>query len=228
MTIPLNAAVGRSEEDSVRTVLVVCEGQIPWDDVKRLLGRANARVADCTLAQLGEAASRTNPDLVILGEEAHQAALSSFQRPRIVVFAGGKAEVTMPANSRPPLARVPWPIDEATFLEVTARMLRVSERRTFRALIRILPPGSSDWFLGRSEDFSLTGLAFHADRAFVPGDPLVVSLHLPGDEGAIQFDVVVTREAVDPHHRTAYYGARFVQLAPETRRKLQDFIVGAR
>lgn len=210
----------------VRTVLVVREGPIPWDDVKRLLARANARLVECTLAQLADVAGRTSPDLVVLSEDAHRAAGSSLQLPQVVMRATGKTGVIMPNGAKPPRAWVSWPLDESTFLEVTARMLRVSERRTFRVLIRIFLPRSGEWFLGRSQDFSLTGLAFHLDRAFTPGEPLVVYLHLPGEGGPVQFDVEVTRTTVNPEDGRAYHGARFVQSDPELRRKLNDFISG--
>lgn len=212
----------------MRTVLVVCEGRVPWNDVKRLLAKANARIADCTLAQLEEASDRTNPDLVMLDETAHQAAGRLLRQPQVVVRSGGAAGVTMPTHARPAVAWVSWPLDERTFLEMTARMLRVTERRTFRTLIRIFFPRSGEWLIGRSEDFSLTGLSFHIDRTFTPGEPLVVYLHLPDDGGAVQFEVEMTREAVNPADGGRYHGARFVRLEPQVLRKIREFILKER
>lgn len=212
----------------MRTVLVVCEGRIPWKDVKRLIAKANARVLDCTLAQLAETAGRTSPDLVMLDDAAHQAARGTLRQPQVVVRSGGTTGVTMPTHARPAVAWVSWPLDERTFLELIARMLRVSERRIFRTLIRIFLPRSGEWLMGRSEDFSLTGLAFHIDRAFTPGETLTVYLHLPEDGGAVQFDVEIAREAVNPADGGVYHGARFVRLEPQVRQKLQDFILKER
>lgn len=209
----------------VRTVLVVSEGEFPWADLKRLLAKANARIVECTLARFAETAGRTKPDLVVLDEQTHRTAGSSLQHPHVVVRTGAASGVTIPAHARPPVAWVSWPVDDDVFLEITARMLRVSERRTFRALIRVFVPRSGQWFMGRSEDFSLTGLAFHCDRSFAPGEPLVVSLHLPGRAGGVEFSVEVTREVVNPADGKTYLGARFVRLEPAVRRKLDDFIL---
>lgn len=209
----------------MRTVLLVSEGEFPWADLKRLLAKANARIVECTFARFAETAGRTKPDLVVMDEQTHRAAGSSLQHPHVVVRFGAASGVTIPAHAQPPVAWVSWPVDDSVFLEITARMLRVSERRTFRALIRVFVPRSGQWFMGRSEDFSLTGLAFHCDRSFAAGEPLVVSLHLPGGAGGVEFSVEVTREVVNPADGKTYLGARFVRLEPAVRRKLDDFIL---
>jgi hypothetical protein len=208
----------------VRTVLVARDDQPFWGAVELLLARANARVVSCTGAEILEAAAETGPDLVVLGPETHRMAGSYLGRAQIVMNGEPASGVRLIDATRPAVAHAGWPLSEETFLELTARMLRVAERRTFRALVRILRPRLQQTFMGQSEDFSLSGMALRSAVALERGEPIVVSLHLPGSKGSIQLLGEVTREATDPVDGSRYYGVRFLNLDPPLQRKLRDFV----
>lgn len=197
-----------------------------WDELAQRLARANARIVSCTPEEAVAAADETGPELVILGEEVHRSRGRAIHRPQLVIRPGAPTPVAFVEGARPPLAYAAWPVPAEVFLEVTARMLRVAERRTFRTLIRVLRPRVRESFMATSEDFSLTGMGLRADSPLERGETLVVSLHLPGGHGSLQLLAEVTREALDPADGRRYYGARFVNLDAPTRTKLREFVWG--
>jgi len=210
----------------MRTVLVVRDGRELWGEVTALLDRANARVVSCAPHELATAIEDAGPDLVILPEEVRRDG-PRVLRPQLVLSASGEG-VRVDEGARPPLARFAWPLEAEVFLEITARMLRVSERRSFRALIRVLRSRTRESAMGTSQDFSLSGMAFRTAMPLTIGEPVVISLHLPGGRGSIQLLAQVSRESLDPADGEPYYGARFVGLEPSVRALLRDFVWEAR
>lgn len=208
----------------MRTVLLVRDDAAFWDEVGSRLGKANARVVACTAEELVAAADEVGPDLVVLSDRVHQGAGAGLRQPRIVVRLEPQPSVRVVDGSRPPLAFAGWPLPEATFLELTARMLRVSERRTFRALIRILRPRVRETVMGTSLDFSITGMALRTETALELGETVVISLHLPAGRGSLSLLSEVTRVASDPTDASTFYGARFLNLDPPTRQSLREFV----
>jgi hypothetical protein len=209
----------------VRTVLVARDGQPFWDDLERLLARVNARIVCCTGDEIIEAAGEAGAGLVILGGETHRMAGAFLGCARVVVRADG-AGVRIDEGARPPLAHAGWPVPEEAFLELTARMLRVAERRTFRVLLRILRPRTQETVMGQSEDFSVTGMALRTASRLERGEPLVIALHLPGHELPVRLLAEVTREWAHPADGAPMVGARFVGLDEPTRLLLRDFVWG--
>jgi hypothetical protein len=193
-----------------------------WAELAALLGKVNARVVACTPAEIADAADEAGPDLVLLAERVRRETGGTLQRPQLVLREDGG--VLFVEGSRPPVTFFSWPMKEDAFLELTARMLRVSERRTFRALIRVLRTRTRESAMGTSQDFSLSGMSFRTPLALERGEPVVISLHLPGGRGSMQLLAEITREAVDPADGEAYYGARFGGLEPEVRAMLRDFV----
>jgi hypothetical protein len=208
----------------MRTVLLVRDGASFWDEVGSRLAKANARVVACTAEELAVAADEVGPDLVVLGEQVHRGPGAALRQPRIVVREQLQPTVQVVDGSRPPLALAGWPLPEGTFLELTARMLRVSERRIFRALIRILRPRVQESVMGTSLDFSITGMALRSGTALELGEPVVISLHLPGGKGSLRLLSEVTRVASDPTDASTFYGARFLNLDQPTRQSLREFV----
>jgi hypothetical protein len=208
-------------------VLVVRDDQAPWDEVAALLEKANARVVSCTQEEVAAAADEAGPDLVLWSDRVRRGARPAVQRPQLVMRPDGEG-VLFVEGSRPPVAFFSWPLPEEVFLELTARMLRVSERRSFRALIRVLRTRTRESAMGTSQDFSLSGVAFRTSLTLQCGEPIVVSLHLPGGRGSVQLLGEVSRQAIDPADGEPYYGARFVGLEPEVRTLLRDFVWEAR
>ncbi len=211
----------------MRTVLVVRDGRPLWDEVVAFLEKAHARVVSCTPEEAAAATDEAGPDLVLMPDEVRRGAGAALQRPQLVLREGSGG-VTFVEGSRPPVAHFAWPLSEGVFLELTARMLRVSERRVFRALVRVLRTRTRDSAMGTSQDFSLSGMAFRAPLRLEPGEPVVVSLHLPGGKGSMQLLAEITRESVDPSDGEVYFGARFSGLEPEVRSLLREFVWGAR
>lgn len=210
----------------MRTVLVVRDDGGFWAEVEARLAKANARVVACTAADLTATVDEVGPDLVVLGEAVHRAQKEALMRPQIVVRREASPGVQVVEGARPALAYAGWPLAETTFMELTARMLRVSERRIFRALIRILRPRIRESFMATSLDFSLTGIALRTDHLLELGETVVISLHLPGGKGSLRLLSEVTRLATDPTDGSTYYGARYLNLDPPTRRSLREFVWG--
>lgn len=209
----------------MRTVLVARERGERWDTVLAWLETVHARVVQCAPSGLLAAADEAGPDLVVAGADLRVVA-DDLARPCIFIGTGPSPGIRIDDAVRPPRAEIVWPVSAESFLELTARMMRVAERRGFRALIRVLRPRRQESIMGTSLDFSLTGMALRVAEPLEPSEPLVISMHLPGGRGSLRLLAEVTRTALDPEDGTPYYGARFVALDAAARQTLREFVWG--
>jgi len=117
-----------------------------------------------------------------------------------------------------------WPVAEDAFLEMTSRLLHLSQRRRFKTVITIKVPKEDMPIVGRSEDFSTTGLSFKVDRELRKNDNIAVSFHIPDIDKRLTLDAEIMRVGIDPADGSRYYGAKFIGLDDSEKEALQRFV----
>lgn len=209
----------------MKTIWLVKDGSPFWGTVNAYLSAVNAKVTFVRAEVLGEnIEKRASPDLIITGR-GHLDAVAGLPRElsRLVVAEG----MSSGEGSRG-VYLLRWPALREAFLEMTSRLLYISDRRLFKTVISVSPKGSENIFLGKSMNFSTTGLAFKLDRELSVGDVVVLSFFTPDSEDRLRVEAEVTRCSVDPEDGSSYYGARFLGVKGAVRRELELFINGIR
>ena len=111
-------------------------------------------------------------------------------------------------------------IGERAFLALTSRLLGVSERRLFRAVIGIKRAGQDHVHMGASREFSLTGLSFALAVDLQQGERILISFYVPGARSRVSLEGEVVRVVRRP-------GGRLRLLRGAVRRTLRRRAAGA-
>ena len=98
----------------------------------------------------------------------------------------------------------------------------MSERKTFRTIVRFFPEGSEYTYMGQSIDFSLSGMAFKAPCHVEAGTRGDISFTLPGVEGSVRFRIEIMRSSIVDEETV--YGGKFLNPDSNTLRTLDSFI----
>ncbi|MDP2166895.1 MAG: PilZ domain-containing protein [Thermodesulfovibrionales bacterium] len=203
----------------MKTICLIKDKRPFWNEIAGHLRDANAKVVALEQNE-GAAVLRSKPDIVITGEAAFRGLSGEAKDiPRIVIVDGKPPEERL-KNVR----YLMWPEDKEHMLEITSQMLHVSERRLFKAVIGIERKGEKAMYMGRSENFSETGLAFKVDTALKAGDTVLVSFYVMGIDKRVSLEAEVARSGVDPDDGSAYYGARFINLTHKDKEILSGFV----
>lgn len=125
-----------------------------------------------------------------------------------------------------PNAVVLRPVNAGLLLSRAQQLLDVPSRETYRVLINISVDSIRDnsTFFCRSQDISATGMLIETDRTLTHGASLKCSFFLP-DSTRIQASAEVVRTLGSPvRDGVNRYGVRFIQIGPQERKALEDFI----
>ncbi len=174
-----------------------------WEIIAAYLKTVNAHLSliDKPVLQI---VSEKNPDIVITGGSAYKEISALSQNiPKLVITEGDIAET----RSRD-VYFLSWPVGKEAFLEMTSRLLYISERRLFKAVISIAPKGRDETYLGKSLNFSMSGMAFKVEKPLNVGDILTISFFIPNSDERLSIDAEVMRNSIDPDDGSVYYGAR--------------------
>lgn len=141
----------------------------------------------------------------------------------IIVCNSSKADMERVARCKAN-SYITKPIQPEQLLERVAQLLNISERKSYRVLLKVSVNGrSSDGsFFCTSRDISATGMLLQTDRKFAIGECVSCSFFLPGSIRIVS-DAEIMRVSKN-HDNTALYGARFVNLSPVYKATITDFI----
>ncbi|MBI4822730.1 MAG: PilZ domain-containing protein [Nitrospirae bacterium] len=205
----------------MKTICLIKDKRPLWEEVIGYLKSANAEVFTSDESALSATLPR-KPDLIITGEKTYRSMNATLQNtPKIIVTDGKQMTVERKTKD---VYFIVWPVYKEAFLEITARLLYISERRVFNALITITSKDKNETFIGRSENFSMTGIAFKCDKPLSRTDNVIISFYVTGLSRRVSLEAEVMRSAIDPTDGTTYYGARFINLSAETKAILTRFI----
>ncbi len=204
----------------MKTICLVRDGRPFWQEVESYLKAVNARVFASEYKTLQQDILSKKPEIVIAGERSYREVLSIAQFiPKLIIYEGKADEI----NTKD-VYFLRWPEGRSSFLEITSRLLYISERREFKTVINISFKDRKETFLGKSVNFSMTGMAFKFEKDMNLRDIVTVSFFLPGNAGRISIEAEVMRQSTNPDDKTTYYGARFLNLSGDTKNILENFI----
>ncbi len=116
------------------------------------------------------------------------------------------------------------PFAPKTLLDQVEKLLAICIRRGYRVLLRAKVKGAMEdgVFFCTSQNLSVSGILIETERELKPGDGLSCSFYLPGGSHIVADGEVarVVRQPEGKHH----IGVSFIDLAPEYRREIEEFI----
>jgi len=198
----------------VKTICLLRDERPFWPDISRGLESVNALLTNDI--------SAGRPDLIITGPDTLGSLPASVEGISKLVIVGKGART--PDIKPRDIHYIEWPVSKETFLETTSRMLYIQERRVFHALISITLKGKNETYMGNSENFSISGVAFKVDAPLKTGDTVTIGFYMPNIARRINVDAEVVRATQDPSDRSAYYGAKFINMGTAEKKLLGDFI----
>jgi hypothetical protein len=211
----------------VKRILLIEDGRPFWPRVRDLLAKVNAVVEEGGPDTPAPAAGEARPDLVVVGDTVHAGRPRGWwSGPLLVLVKGREPDFVSPLGDGERRMAAASSIDERSFLALTSRMLGVSERRLFRAVIGVKRAGSDHLHMGASREFSLTGLSFSLAAPLEPNERVLVSFYIPSARRRVRFEAQVVRAFPDPEGGPQCYGARFVGLSGEEQEDLKRFVWG--
>ncbi len=211
----------------MKRIYLITDERPFWAEIKELLTRVNAEVVTLSKEAAREISTAEKPDLIIMDAQSHRAISSLVQQlPRLIIKAGIPAGTRFEDSSGGNLHIIGWPMEEEVFLDLTSRLLSISERRVFKALIGIIPKGGNTRYIGKSEDFSHTGLAFTVDHPLEVGQEVTISFFAAEVMKSVKLKAEVVRRTTRHSDGKTSYGARFVNPDTESRNILGKFILG--
>jgi len=211
----------------VKRILLIEDDRPFWPRIRDLLAKVNAVVAEVRPGDSITAGAAARPDLVVIGDTSYATRSPGWWDGALLVLEKGRAPdlVTSIGDGSQQVAASSG-IGERAFLALTSRLLGVSERRLFRAVIGIKRAGQAHVHMGASREFSLTGLSFALAVDLRPGERIVISFYVPGARDRIFLEAEVARTFADPEDGSDCFGARFVGLSAEEQRVLERFVWG--
>jgi hypothetical protein len=122
----------------LKQIFVLAGVESLWDVIIRRLERINARVLILEMETAREAIERLRPDLLITGEEEHEA-LHSMARcaVRLIVSENFPAGRILRGREGREVVNLGWPFGEEDFVALTSRLLHVPERHAHRTDLKL-------------------------------------------------------------------------------------------
>jgi hypothetical protein len=209
----------------MKQILLVEDPRPFWPRIRDLLAKVNAVVTEVRPAAAPGALAARRPDLVVIGDASQAELRPGWWDGALLVLEKGRApELVTPIGAGDSQVTASSSIGERTFLALTSRLLGVSERRLFRAVIGIRRANQDHVHMGASREFSLSGLSFSLAAELAPGERVLVSFYVPGARRRVSLQAEVVRAFTDPEDGPGCYGARFVGLDAEDQQVLKRFV----
>jgi hypothetical protein len=212
---------------TVKNVYLLPDEGPHWSEIEEYLRGVNANVIrfrdDIDLEDLKE----VPPDIFVVSEKSCTSLLSFRLRRHAMIVVGEEGEPgsSSTAPDNPKAVTIVWPMASDDFLKLSADLASLPERRMFRALLRIFPGEGGSPCIGRSLDFSHSGMSLQTGHHLARGTTMEISLSLPNLAGSIRLPIQIVRSS--PGDGETVYGARFVDLDEESRRIIDEFIMQA-
>ena len=209
----------------MKHILLIEDHRPFWPRIRDLLAKVNAVVAEVRPGDSIAAGAAARPDLVVIGDTSHAARSPGWWDGALLVLEKGRApDLVTPIGSGSQQVAASSSIGERAFLALTSRLLGVSERRLFRAVIGIKRAGQAHVHMGASLEFSLTGFSFSLGVKLLQGERILITFYVPGARSRVSLEGEVVRSFADPEGGSSCFGARFVGLSAEEQQVLKRFI----
>jgi DNA-binding response OmpR family regulator len=116
------------------------------------------------------------------------------------------------------------PLTPATFLRKTTRLLNISERTSYRVIVKVSVKTGSEamHFFCTSQNMSRSGLLLETDKVLSKGDNVTCSFFLPNSVRIVTQGEVV--RIVEKGEGSKEYGVKFVNMSPLVQSRIASFI----
>jgi hypothetical protein len=209
----------------VKRITLVEDGRPFWPRIRDLLAKVNAVVQEVRLGDAIPTAAAARPDLVVIGDTGFAVQPPGWWDGALLVLEKGRdSDLVTPIGAVQLQVTASSSIGERPFLALTSRLLGVSERRLFRAVIGVKRAGREHVHMGASREFSLSGLSFALREELLQGERVMISFYIPGARRRVSLEGEVVRSFTDPEDGSGCYGARFVRLSPDEQQVLKRFV----
>ncbi len=196
-----------------------------WPRIRDLLAKVNAVVDEERPGASMPAGAVGRPDLVVIGDISQAARPPGWWDGPLLVLEQGRATDTVTSiGAGTQQMTASGSIGERALLALTSRLLGVSERRLFRAVIGIRRAGQGHVYMGASREFSLTGFSFTLGESLLQGERVLISFYIPGARGRVSLEGEIARTFVDPEDGSSCFGARFVSLSADEQQMIKRFV----
>lgn len=204
----------------MKTICIIKDREPCWREIASYLEDVNVRVCYLESGSFLQEIADNSPDILIVSEKIYKEGLYVPESIPKLIITGQEIPEAKIKN----VYFLKWPARQEPFLEMTSRLLYVSERRLFTTVITIVHKGKKEPFFGKSVNFSMSGMAFKSDNLLRQGDILTISFYLPACYKRVTLEVEVMRNSIDPQDRSLYYGARFLNMEHSVKDAFEDFI----
>ena len=209
----------------MKRIALVEDGRPFWPRIRDLLAKVNAVVQEVRPGDAIPATATARPDLVIIGDTGFAARPPGWWDGALLVLEKGRdPDLVTPIGAGSQQVMASSSVGERPFLALTSRLLGVSERRLFRAVIGIRRAGREHVHMGASREFSLSGLSFSLGQDLRQGERVHVSFFVPGARSRVSLEGEIVRSFADPEDGSACFGARFVGLSADEQQVLRRFV----
>jgi hypothetical protein len=210
----------------MKKVLLIKDDKFFWQTILIYLGGINAAVRAANAGASEEEIAGENADLLILGVEQYRSRGVPRGHMKAIVIDDEGSLHGLSDKLRRGVSCLEWPCSREHFLEKTASTLGVAPRKIFKAVIRIFGPAAQYGAVGKSADFSMTGMSFTSESFFATGQEISVSLSLPREKQSVLLEGRIARSRADNGGRYTLYGVEFSGLDRVTEETLKAFVFG--
>jgi hypothetical protein len=211
----------------MKKIALFPDDRFHWKYVETYLDKINAEVCTFPPDTSHDEITGCGADLLIVGTDRIPSVRSTMRVFKtIVIYENGDGLPEQTRASKKKALFLRWPVSKDQLLGETAAMLGISPRKDFRVLVRIFSPDAEHGVMGKSIDFSLTGMSFTAEKHYSFGHRVSISLSIPNGTGKLALDGRVTRNWINESDGAREYGVEFRDLSRETAQALKEFILG--
>jgi len=210
----------------MKKIVLVTDDAFYWKFIEASFESINADVTVLPPEASEDEIAGSGAGLLVMGFDRIAPLGSPLRRFKTIVISD--RERNLPEQTRSSQKKrlfLQWPLSKDQLYREAAAMLGISPRKAFRAIVRIISPDSEFGVMGRSIDFSSTGMSFKAERYYSIGHEVTVNLSVPGENARLNLKGRVARRWTDEADGTSEYGVEFKSLDRATAEALETFIL---
>ena len=223
-------------------VLVAGIGRSRFDELAPVLDRQKLEIVQVTSAEDSAKLAHSDPvDLVILDAEPTVMSLDTIVATiRSKSSASGNASILVlarPGRSDEARALIGHGVNRVMLAgdppeligERVADLLHIAPRTTFRFSTRLLVEvaDGADEALGAVVNISASGMLVETDTEFEPGQHVIISIDVAGQDEPLAVKAEVVRSADPERDGVEGIGVRFLAFAGDGRQRLDDLLIQA-
>jgi hypothetical protein len=210
----------------VKKIVFVTDDSHFWKFVEDSFESINDDVVSMPPDATDEDIAASGADLLVMNFDRLSPLSSPLRRLKTIIIINGSAKPPeQTRSSRERVTYLAWPFTQSRILADAAAMLNISPRKKFRAIVRIFSSDSEAGTLGRSIDFSTTGMSFTSEEYFTVGKRLTVALSVPGGGDRLELPGRVVRDWTNEADGTREYGVEFMSLDNSVAAALSQFVL---